>query len=239
MKKSIKCLLIGAFILSIFVMPTFAQHDQHNTENTDFKATHGMLIFGQDVFYAAHLGMFAAPHDYQGLFRLKLDDKSAQLFKKDQLAHPEYTTYTIQPEPFILPDMVKTPRHFKAKLFRGHFERGGELIAESIDIVFEKIVIFKKFDLKAPREKALKCLIVGSGKERFAVHLISAKPDFDQIIQVKTNLLEGTEYTFPDTTNKVLGVNGNMIEEVDAANKRKLIMILLKQIYLEFGDFGS
>ena len=35
MKKTIKRLLIGTFVLSIFVMPTFAQHAQHNSENTD------------------------------------------------------------------------------------------------------------------------------------------------------------------------------------------------------------
>ncbi len=242
MKNLIKCCVILTYILGVFTITAFAQHEHLKGVNnstvvasstSDPVATHGMLIFGQDIFYASHLPMFNSPHDYQGLFRLKLDEKSAQLFKKDQQNHPEYTTYTIRPEKFVLPDMVKTPRLFKADLFRGHFERGGTLIA-SVQILIEKVVLFKKFDPIAPREKALKYLIVGSGKERFAVHTISNKPDFDHIVQVKCDMLEGTEIVFPDCANEMPGVNGNAEQVI--ANKKKAEVTLLKQIYLEFGD---
>jgi hypothetical protein len=214
----------------------FAQPHEHTTTPSNIRdkgASHGMLLMGTDVFYVSHLGMFGGPHNYQGIFRVKLDAASAKLFQKDQANHPEYTTYTISPlDTFNLPEMVAKPRLFKAALFRGHFERGGEMIAQSIEITIEKVVLFKKFDLTGTRDAVSKYMVFGSGKERFVAHLISHKPDFDQIIQIKTALAEGTQVTLNDASNTVVGVSGNSIFK-----DKKLLLTLFKQLYLEFADF--
>lgn len=226
---------ILVFSICLFAITIIASGQHNHGGSTDQPGVHGMLIFGRDVFYASHLPLFGhALHGYQGIFRLTLDAKSAKLFQKDQQLHPEHATYTIEPETFVLPDMAANPRPFKAKLYRGHFERGGELIASSVQISIQKVVLFKKFDPATPRAGELKYLIVGSGKERFAVHLLSNKPDFEQVMQVKTDLGEGVEFVFPQAANEVPGVSGNKTEV--RAGQKKVVMTLLRQIYLEFDD---
>jgi hypothetical protein len=160
---------------STSVLTTGAHAPQNNFNTADDPNFHGMLLLGKDVFYASHWPMFMVkgPHKYQGIFKVKLDAASAKLFQADQAAHPEYTTYSIAPlEAFILPEMVEKTRFFKAALYRGHFERGGERIAKSIDITIEKVIIFKKFEKTVTRDNKSKYIVFGSGKERFIAHLI-------------------------------------------------------------------
>jgi hypothetical protein len=229
-------MLIGIFLCRM-VLSAYAQHEHHSSttqpEETDNPDIHGMLIMGKDVFYLSHLPMFGSPHNYQGIFRIKLDAASAKIFKKDQANHPEYPTYSIRPiNKFVLPDMVANPQQFKAELYRGHFERGGELIAQSITITIEKVVLFKKFDLTKARDTKAEYIVFGSNKEKFIAHLISNRPDFEQIIQVKTSLEEGTKVVLDSNSNNVVGVNGNTVE----FGGNKPTITLLKQVYLEFGD---
>jgi hypothetical protein len=223
-------MLIGIF-LSLIVSSTFAQHEHHGA--TDQPTTHGMLIMGKEIFYLSHLPMFGGAHNYQGIFRVKLDEKSAKVFKKDQANHPENPTYSIAPiDTFVLPEMAANPRPFKAELYRGHFERGGELISQSVTITIEKVVLFKKFDLTKARDTKAEYIIFGSNKEKFIAHLISNRPDFEQIIQVKTSLEEGIKVVLNNDSNNVVGVSGNTVD----FGKNKPTITLLKQVYLEFGD---
>ena len=78
-------------------------------------------------------------------------------------------------------------------------------------------------------------MLFGNSQEEFAVHQISNKPDFEQIIQVKTGLVKNNCDTIIfSEVNKPVGISGNTIP-IKAGNGRGEI-ILLKQIYLEFDD---
>ena len=229
--------LIFWSLLATFLNSAVAQHN-HNKSSSDTKQRHGMMIVGKDIVYASHLPLFdspefESPHHYQVILQLKLDEASAKLFQKDQASHPKSVLYTINPQAFILPDMIAKPSPFTADLYRGHFERGGDSIGR-INITIEKVVYFKKFDPKATRLKEAKYLVFGSGKERFVAHVISQRPDFDQIIQVQTTLAEGTELIANPSANNSLKVAGKAIK-VKTGQKESTIT-LLKQIYLEFGD---
>jgi hypothetical protein len=225
-------------ILSLFSM-TYAQ-EHHKVMTQDKPSTHGMLIFGKEKIYASHLPMFHSPHDYQIILELELDPNTMKLFVTDQDKNPEYTTFTIEPEKFILPEMIQKVKTFKASLYRGHFERGGAKIATDINVYIKKVIYFSKFNQEEPRAVNTNFIVFGNSKEQFIAHQISNKPDFDQIIQVKTdvNSLSNNKNQDQIIVNKIenypIGVGGNDIEVTN--NLNSLTITLLKQLYLEFDD---
>jgi hypothetical protein len=228
MKKQYYLIVVFAFICTT----TFAQHD-HAAMSTDKASTHGMLIFGTDKIYASHLPMFHSPHNYQIIIELMLDNAAKQKFIADQKLHPEFTTYTIEPEKFVLPDMINAKGSFKANVYRGHFERGGIKIADGINIKITNIIHFKKFDANAAKQSEANFLVFGTSKEQFAIHQISNKPDFEQILQVKTSISKLETVLF-SAKNNPIGVSSNTITV--KMNNKDTDITLLKQLYLEFDD---
>jgi hypothetical protein len=227
-----KKLLILIFSVIAFCISK-AQH--HNMGDTDNPSVHGMLIFGKEKIYASHLPLFHTPHNYQIILELELDKKTKAQFVRDQQLHPEFTTYTIEPEKFILPEMIKTPGPFKVNIYRGHFERGGSLFIKQITASIKEVIYFKKFEPSEAKANDTKFILFGNSREQFAAHFITNHPDFEQIIQVNTSLSAVDKkfeiITFTTKTNTPMGVSSNIVE---TNSQRKLT--LLKQIYLEFDD---
>src|SRR5882672_7990101 len=110
---------------------------QHYHDKPD---THGMLLMGSETIYASHLPMFHSPHDYQIILKLKLDAEGNQKYLEDRKAHPDELVYSIEPEVFVLPEMVKYTKKFKAKVYRGHFERMGVMIVEDVMVTIEQVI---------------------------------------------------------------------------------------------------
>lgn len=183
--------------------------------HADPASIHGMVIFGHDPVYVSHLPMFHSPHDYQAIMEVELDAKAAAIYENETAAHPD-ELFTILPEAMVLPDVVKNRTPFKATLFRGHFERGGVPVAENVKVTIKDVVHFHKFDPNAVRPEKLTYISFGF-KETWLVHLITSRPDFDQIAHMPITMRPGTPFTFPgvDNTKPLPG---------------------LKSIYLEFGD---
>ena len=101
--------------------------------------------------------------------------------------------YTLKPKP-IKPvsvfglDFKPTSRSFTGTVFRGHLERGGQIIdaLRDVDVTVKRVVYSRKFDLKQLQKwEELDYILFGSGQELFLAHLISAPPDFDQILSIK------------------------------------------------------
>lgn len=221
-------------VIFVFMTQLQAQHG-HGGMSADKPSVHGMLIFGREKIYTSHLPLFHAPHNYQVILEIELDKAAKEEFNKDRQLHPEFTTYTIEPERFILPDKISSKGSFKASLYRGHFERGGTKILDSIHIKIFAVIYFKMFDPAAVKPTAANYLLFGNNKEQFAVHQVSNKPDFEQIIQVKAEL--GNEMfstVILSGTNNPAGVSGNTISVT--LNGRDSTLILLQQLYLEFDD---
>lgn len=228
----ISTLLLLTFIY--FSTNVKAQHG-HGAMVADKPSVHGMLIFGTEKIYASHLPLFHAPHNYQIILELELDKTAKQKFIRDQQLHPEFTTYTIEPERFILPDKINSRGSFKANLYRGHFERGGVKIADSVTIKISDVVYYKKFDTAEVHREDAAYLLFGNSKEQFAVHQITNKPDFEQIILVKTNAGKDQLNTVIfSASNNPVGVSSNTISVKINGKENKLV--LLKQLYLEFDD---
>jgi hypothetical protein len=227
--------LIILFLYSI----TYAQ-EHHKVVTQDKLSTHGMLIFGKEKIYASHLPMFHSPHDYQIILELELDKETRKFFVTDQEKNPEYNTYTIEPEKFVLPDMIHNPKPFKANLYRGHFERGGKKIVSDINVTIRTVIYYDKFNVNKTKSTTNTFILFGNEKEKFIAHQITNKPDFDQIIQVKTDVkpLLNNKNQDQIIVNKIenypIGVGGNDIEVTN--NSNSFTITLLKQLYLEFDD---
>jgi hypothetical protein len=150
----------------------------------DRPAVHGMLVVGMQKIYLSHLPMYHRPHDYQVIFEAGLSTGDKASYVQDRAAHPEETVYTLVPEPFVLPDLVGHPHPIHADLYRGHFERGGVPILQGITVGVESVIHFHKLDPQAPHPAVDKYLAFGqAGGETFLAHLISGKPDFDELIE--------------------------------------------------------
>lgn len=209
---------------------------------SDRPSTHGMLVFGNTTLYASHLPLFHSPHDYQVILELSCSKKNLKKFLKDKKQHPAYSTYSIEPETFILPDMLAQPKSFKVKLYRGHFERGGALIAADITVEIKQIIYYKKFEPSTPKLPDASYIIFGNNSEQYAIHTISNKPDFEQIIEISCNystILQQNKYSQVSlqAINMPVGVSGNTIT-VDN-NPEIQEITLLRQLYLEWDDLKN
>lgn len=226
------------FILFAITFQINAQHENHKM-STDKPSTHGMLLFGSEKIYVSHLPMFHSPHDYQIILELELSKQDKQKYVSDKNKNANYTTYTIEPEKFVLPDMVNNPKPFKVNLYRGHFERGGIEILKNITVKIVSVVYFKKFNSEETKSKTSNFIFFGNEKEQFLAHEITNKPDFEQFIEVKTNLSSFIKkekfaiVTLNDSENNPIGVSSNQV----LVNEKPII--LLKQLYLEFDDLKN
>ncbi|TGE24872.1 hypothetical protein E5K00_06640 [Hymenobacter aquaticus] len=160
-----------------------AQHHSPAPASTDRPGTHGMLVFGTTRVFASHLPMFHGPHHYQVVLELTLSDSAKAVYQASWQQFPGETVYTLEPEQFVLPEMVRQPRPFRATLYRGHFERGGTPIARQITVRIKQVLYFEQLNPKARPKPAV--LLVGQGFEQFLLHRIAGRPDFDQVVQLR------------------------------------------------------
>lgn len=156
--------------------------------------SHGMAVFGgRDGLYASHLPMFHAPHDTQVLLRFHLADAKVDASLRARLAlRPQL--WTLDPEHFDLhrlqPGHEQPLKQFNARFVQGHFERGGVERFAGQTVVVDEVLLFKPLDFKPAGDakaahSAGSYLLMGVGREFFAVKEIDRRPDFDAIVAMK------------------------------------------------------
>jgi hypothetical protein len=154
-------------------------------------AVHGMFAFGEKTLYLSHLPMFSAPHDEQAIFEALFDSKGMTAYAFAKKSNPDQMV-TIVPEPFSLLAMIAHPASFKADLYMGHFERGGQKIASGIKVKIVKVV--HAHHLGEPSPDSEKEIHFGEPGEMYEAHFISAAPDFDQIDRITSDSKSMTIY---------------------------------------------
>ncbi|MBB5636940.1 hypothetical protein HDF26_001768 [Pedobacter cryoconitis] len=177
MKLTLTCLFLYLSTIA------FAQHIPY----PDKPSTHGMMLMGNEVIYASHLPMFHSPHDYQIISILELSKEDQEKYVQDKRKHPKELVYTIEPETFVLPEMINHTKVFKANIYRGHFERGGTKFLENIPVRIKQVIYYKQFDKNAVKPANLQYLLFGNEREQFLVHKITSKPDFDESLIVRVH----------------------------------------------------
>lgn len=236
MKKVVFFLLTVSFSISVFAAAHLHDHP----------SIHGMLIVGRSKIYLSHLPMFHSPHDYQVILEARFSQKGQNAYLESQ-ANSDETVYTLVPESFVLPEMVRSPRPFQAQIYKGHFERGGAVIADNVTVTIDRVLYFKKFSLNEAKPKNGSYVLFGNESEMFLAHSIKAKPDFDQVLQVETSpdLSEvlKTENSVPVDFPNLLNVPIDVHESLDAniSNANQILrphLKIQKMIYLETGDLS-
>lgn len=229
----------GLFLFITLIASSMVQAASH-----DHPSVHGMLIVGKSKVYLSHLPMFHSPHDYQVLIEAEFS-ADGQTAYQEALKSPFETLFTLVPETFVLPEMAQNPKPFKAQIYKGHFERGGQEIANNVTVTIKKVLYFKKFVPNATKPEMSTLLLFGNEIEQFIAHQITAKPDFDQVMEVK--LPNGSGFM------KDLGVaevplnysnfplRPTSIQHADISLSQgplKIVLDVGNQIYLEHGDLA-
>jgi hypothetical protein len=221
-----------------------------------------MLVVGEEAVYLSHLPMFQEegeppmPHRYQVILEVTFAKQEA--YMKDRREHRTTKIYTLNPESFVLPELVSPdPQHkplrlFKAKtIFRGHLERDDRVpILQDSEVSVKRVIHFRQFDPKAKKSPQLEYLLFGTGQELFLGHLITAPPDFEQILTVEVTdheftdeeLAKGVLVVFPGTTNAAasrLREKQRVTGEMKADNTRapkKIQVEINREFYFEEGE---
>jgi len=199
----------------------------------DAPNTHNMLVFGEEKIYLSHLPMFhgvtpdntnyTSPHRYQVILEASFhrgEQNLQSVYSDDRRKNASVRIYTLQPEVFVLPRLSSgSPQSplltgFKATVFRGHLEKGGQDVRglDDVDVKISRVVHFRMFNPQASKSAELKYLLFGSSQGSFLAHYISQPPDFDQILSVKVDghsftdaeLGKGVEVTILDKSNHAI-----------------------------------
>jgi len=185
----------------------------------DHAAVHGMAIAGEQTVVLYHLPLFHSPHNYQVIleatFTKSGSDPQSAYFNDRKRSGAKL--YTLEPEPFVLPQLVAASplRSFKANAYRGHFEMiedkdlDAARIGKDVDVNVTRVIHFRKFDPAAAKPDQLEYLLFGKGAELFLAHLATKAPDFDQVLSVKApnhtftdeELREAVPIVFPGRAN--------------------------------------
>jgi len=208
----------------------------------DHSAVHGMLVMGTSKIYLSHLPMFHSPHDYQVLLEVQLSSEAQKIYQAS-LEKSTETVYTLVPEPFVLPEMIKNPKPFKATLYQGHFERGGTVLVENFDVKISKILYFKKFNPQDAKPDTNNFILFGNNEEQFLAHEIVAAPDFDQVLKVKANSenLENANFkkvVVNGTSNAPLANTIQSLQVHDSDSENNFDIAIQSQLYLELDDLN-
>ena len=244
----------------------------------DDPATHNMLLVGEKTAYLSHLPMFVGlnkektdfrtPHRYQVIIEAAFSEGNRNLtdvYFADRKKNPAVKMYTFNPADFVLPDLDPTGssplRRFRGNaLVRGHLERGGTAFigdfdnppdGGAFDVKVVNVVHFHKFVPGALKPTQLQYILFGKGPETFLAHLITAPPDFDQIMSVRVTgqqftdaeLSRGITVTFPGRTNtsrarlkEKVRASGTFL--IGGATPKPLQVEVLREFYFEAGELS-
>ncbi|MEV4176548.1 hypothetical protein [Nonomuraea sp. NPDC049709] len=163
-------------------------HDHHK-ETFD---VHGMLLFGEDPLYFSHLPMFEHPaHRFQVLMEVDFRPDVRETVRRDLKAADGIHTFV--PEAFDILDLDPAAGGGPARtavagtIHRGHFERGGTPIAEGVTARVARVALFERLDPGRHHDdgRPLTYVCFGRAGGLHLAHVITARPDFDQVLAVR------------------------------------------------------
>ena len=116
--------------------------------------------------------------------------------------------YTAKPEEFSIADLLPAEpakpalSSFKAGIVKGHFERGGDKIADDAAVHVDTVIHFQELGL-ADKGADLEYILFGAEQQFFLAHRITRPPDFDQILSVNVT---GHQFTEEELSREHSGV---------------------------------
>lgn len=218
---------IFSLIFILCCMPislTATEHKQdHKHQQHSYVGSHGMVLFAAgDTVLASHLPLYRAPHDYQLVYQLALPAAEQQavlaLLRDGQ-------QLTLLPQNFDLRLLIEGKTFdIGAAVYQGHFERGGQLWLDNIQLTFARQLYRRTLQQLSVATNAQYDVFSIAGNH-FLLHRISAAPSFDQILQLPQ--LPATPVTLATTDGAA------------TLQLLKAMGISATQLYLETADLSQ
>lgn len=157
-------------------------------------ATHGQLMLGPSILY--HLPVFMTdpwshPHNFQVALEVALPPDARAAIEADQAAHPN-SIYTAVPPVFAQTSLViDVPGHPRKDafgelvVFRNHFERPSRVAIAQARAEIMRVLHFRELAPDLPKPPELAYAVFGDSDDLFLAHLLSAPPDFDQVLKIE------------------------------------------------------
>ena len=170
-------------VLFLLSQVSFAEDEVKKLPPLDpaYMGVHGMALVTQgSSIYASHLPRYKKPHNVQLLYKLDNNDLAVlQTVRDSQLI-------TIKPKPFNLQRLMRGEKMvIQADLYAGHFERGGMLVYENIELSFDKKMYVRTFDdIKPSSTKQEYDFVTLRKNYRIYIHRIQQAPSFDHLLGV-------------------------------------------------------
>lgn len=182
MLKSIHQLLL-VFIITTFTSANAESNiDQHKDKHKHGRiGSHGMvLITDGNKLFASHLPLYSYPHDYQLIYSVSTQVDQDVI---NYLINGNGTV-TILPDIFDLNLLINHPTNsytINAKLYKGHFERGGKLWSEQVRLTFKDKLFQRKLAQQNSSHDEWTTVALSANTSMY-IHNISDKPSFDSIV---------------------------------------------------------
>src|SRR4051812_32524510 len=126
-------------------MDGMSGHAAHPPQNP-----HRMMIVGEKSVYLSHLPMFMSPHNFQVILEATFTNKGKsvqEIYTHDRQSHAQTKMYTLDPQEDFKLASLFTPnpparQTFRATVFRGHVEKGGQAIQglTNIDVTVKRVI---------------------------------------------------------------------------------------------------
>lgn len=182
---------VAIALILLFQLPTPA-----HARASDPPCIHGMRIVGEQSVYLSHMGLFNnSCHDYQGLFEVSFEGTSnpQQIYLNAQKKDVNQNEFTLEPtQKFVLPEFAAGKlTSFKANIYSGQYERSAtkpKLLASDVTVKLKRVLHFRQFKAGAKQPAKAEYLLFGNSSEQLAAHVITAPPDFDQVMALKKPL---------------------------------------------------
>ncbi|MBD2095605.1 hypothetical protein H6F90_10600 [Trichocoleus sp. FACHB-591] len=182
---------VAIALILLFQLPSPA-----HAQASDSPCIHGMRIVGEQSVYLSHMGLFNnSCHDYQGLFEVSLEgtNNPQKIYLDAQKKDANQNEFTIEPtQKFVLPEFAAGKlTSFKANIYSGQYERSAtkpKLLASDVTVKLKRVLHFRQFKVGAKQPTTSEYLLFGTSAEQLAAHLITAPPDFDQVVALKSPL---------------------------------------------------
>lgn len=144
------------------------------------EATHGMVLFGSEKLMAYHLPMFHKVHAKQVVLQYTLPDE----IKMKLLENQSQDFLTFVPARFDLEKFLEKPFPLKGDVYKGHFEKDGELVMS--DVVMENIVVLYKGNISQGNAQNETYRLFGTPTDLYSVHLLKDGIPKDHIVKMNS-----------------------------------------------------
>ncbi|MEP1445312.1 MAG: hypothetical protein ABJK37_04240 [Paraglaciecola sp.] len=177
---------IQLYVLLVVLITLPVNAHEHRSALQDslehgYVGIHGMVLFNKGTtLYASHLPLYRKPHNAQIIYQIETQySPLVNLVKSAEMV-------TIKPELFNLQRLIRgEAMSINVDVYNGHFERGGSLNFENIEITLGKQVylrMLKDFPL-ASLKKQYDIVALDNGSS-LVIHQIQIAPSFDHILMM-------------------------------------------------------